>query len=156
VKGEGVRHGAVLVLVTATAGGPMACGKHPPESQRRLEVVTRDGTVKWAAPVAAGEPFELAYLHSSERCVWTQHYVAGPGRTITQTGSTFPCFGAGMPVAGQATRSKEGFRVAAPRVLDSLDMMNWNGAAIALRYRDRSTPFRQWFSDYDTFSVRIR
>jgi hypothetical protein len=140
--------GAVLfVLADAGAG----------QTIHRLQIVDAGGATKWEAPVRPGERFDLTYIHSSERCRWTQHYTAGPGMRITQTASTFPCFGAGMPVAGEVLRrSAEGFTVAAPRSVDAVDLMQWAPAGITLRYRHRAIPISSWFADYDAFSIRIR
>jgi hypothetical protein len=140
--------GAVLIVL----GDAGAAGR-----VLRLQVVDAEGVAKWEAPIRSGEPFDLVYLHSSERCRWTQHYVAGPGRRITQTASTFPCFGPGMPVAGEMVqRSAEGFTVAAPGSLDSVDLMHYAPAGMMLRYRREAVAMGPWFANYDVFSIRIR
>ena len=140
--------GVVLFLLADTGvGAPV----------QRLQVVDAKGNTKWERPIRADERFDLFYVHSSERCRWTQHYAAGPGRRITQTASTFPCFGPGMPVSGELIRrSAEGFTIAAPRSLDSIDLMNWAPAGLTLRYRHQAIAIGPWFDDYEAFSIRIR
>jgi hypothetical protein len=139
---------AVLMVVTnARAGG----------TTQRLQVVGADGVSKWEAPIRSGEPFDVLHMHSSEHCLWTQHYVAGPGKRIRQHASTFPCFGPGMPAAGEVIdRSARGFTVSGRRTLQSIELMNWVPARIALRYRHQTIVIGPWFSDYDVFSIRIR
>jgi hypothetical protein len=139
---------AVLMVITnAGAGG----------ASQRLQVVGADGVSKWEAPIRPTETFDVLHMHSSEHCWWTQHYVAAPGKRIRQDASTFPCFGPGMPAAGEVIdRSAKGFTVSGRRTLESIELMNWRPARITLRYRHQSIVIGPWFRDYDVFSIRIR
>ncbi|MPY90837.1 MAG: DUF1850 domain-containing protein [Luteitalea sp.] len=127
---------------------------------QRLEVVTAAGHVVWTAPARAGEPFDLAFTHSSERCRWRHHYIIASDRSIRQTGSTFPCFGPGMPTASTdgspISRTPDGYEVAAPLVLREIRMMNWRPAEVTLLWRGRTWPIGHWLPDYGRFAVRAR
>ena len=144
--------GAVALACAAAGGAPIPAP--------RLAVVLADDTIVWDGPVRAGEAFDVAYEHSSERCRWTHHYEVGAGRRLLQLGSTFPCYGAGMPIASTdgspVTRSAAGFDVAAPRALPRVPMMNSRRAAITLRHRARDVAIGDLVPDMDTFAIEVR
>ena len=124
----------------------------------RLEVLAR-GQVVWTRRALDGERFDLSYMHSSERCRWIHHFVV-ESHGVRQLGSTFPCFGAGMPIASTdgtpVTRSADGFVVAAPLALGALRMINWRPAAITLRYRSHEIPIGELLSDFALFEITIQ
>ncbi len=124
----------------------------------RLEVHA-GGRVVWAARALDGERFDVSFTHSSERCRWIHHFVAD-SHGVRQLGSTFPCFGAGMPAASTdgspVTRSADGFDVAAPLALGTLRMINWRPAAIALRHRSREIPIGERLPDFARFDITVR
>jgi hypothetical protein len=124
-----------------------------------LEVLAGHRTL-WRGAIQKTEAFDLAFIHSAERCLWTQHYRAADVRDIEQLASTFSCFGAGMPAMaadGSAVRrSADGYRVAAPAHIGDLAMMAWRAGEIALSYRGQRIPIGRWFEDFDRVTVRIR
>jgi hypothetical protein len=124
-----------------------------------LEVSAGD-RVLWRGAVERGEDFDVAFIHSAERCLWTQHYQAAAAGDIEQLASTFSCFGAGMPATSTdgspVRRSADGYRVAAPAHLGDLAMMAWRAGDIALLYRQRRVPIGSWFHDFDRMVVRVR
>lgn len=126
----------------------------------RLEVVGGDGRIVWAHAVRAGETFDLAFIHSAERCRWVQHYVVDAERGVRQSGSTAPCFGAGMRAGpadgGPVRRRAAGFETGAPLAIGVLRMMNWRPADITLVHRGRPWPIGRCMADWSSFAVRIR
>lgn len=125
----------------------------------RLEVLAGDRAL-WRGAIQALEPFDVAFIHSSERCLWTHHYRAAAAHDIEQLASTFSCFGAGMPsVAADGsvvTRTSAGYRVAAPAHIGDLSMMASQAAGIALSYRGARISIGEWFSDFERLTIRIR
>ncbi|MGE4085200.1 MAG: hypothetical protein AB7H93_19570 [Vicinamibacterales bacterium] len=63
-----------------------------------LEVVSAGRTI-WRDAICEHERFNLAFIHSSEGCLWTHYYQAASDKAIEQLSSSFSCTGAGMPVA---------------------------------------------------------
>lgn len=139
---------AMLVLGAGDTAGPA----------RTLEVATAGGAV-WRAAVADGERFDLAFRHSSERCVWTQHYRA-TAEGIWQEGSTFPCFGAGMPVASTdgaaVARTGRGYFVRAPRLIGELPMLGWRRGEITIALGGRTVALGPLVGDFEPFTVSVR
>ena len=127
----------------------------PVPRPRMLEVVT-GGHAVWRGAVAEGEALDLSFIHSSERCRWTQHLHVRRD-AIEQSASTFSCFGPGMPVWTPATRrSAEGYTVPAHLRLAAIPMVNWRPAAITLRYRGQTLAIGEWIDDWARFDVRVR
>ena len=124
----------------------------------KVKVATSRGLV-WHAVIADGERFDLAFRHSSERCIWTQHYQA-TAAGIWQEGSTFPCFGAGMPSApadGSAVvRTGRGYFVRAPRLVGELSMLGSRRAEITCALGGRSVAPSPLVGDFEPFTVSIR
>lgn len=145
--------GLLAASLALASGGHAAvtCG-------RALEVVADRGVV-WRAPIRLGERFDLSFLHSSERCLWTQHYRATVGG-IWQESSTFPCFGAGMPSgssdATPVLRTRSGYVVSAPRLIGEVPMLSWQRGDITLELRGRSVALSPVLDDFERFTVRIR
>jgi hypothetical protein len=143
-----------LVLGSAIAATVMPSGGHHPTLR-----VEASGRLVWAAVIAQGERFDLAFEHSSEHCRWTQHYAAGSGGTFRQLSSTFPCYGPGMPAAVSAGTtlgvSADGFTVAAPLELRELRMMNSRQAALHLVYRGRVVPLEQLLEEFEIFTLSV-
>lgn len=129
------RPGIIAWLTVVVLFGPDVVTEHP----SRLEVATADGRIVWRGAVRAGEPFDLAFTHSAERCRWVQHYVVDPERGVWQSGSTAPCLGAGMrtaPTSGRPVRRvRAGFETGAPLAIGVLRMINWRPADITLAHR---------------------
>ena len=126
---------------------------------RHLEIVDMHGAILWSAPIDEGEAFDIAFVHSYERVLWTQHYATGIGRNIHQTASTFAAFGAGMPLGDLNTpmrRSPTGYVVASARDFSTITIMNSRQSRMTLHYRERQLPISQWFRDYESFIVRIQ
>jgi len=139
---------ATLVLGTGGAAGPA----------RTLEVVTTRGVV-WRTAVAEGEPFDVAFRHSSEHCIWTHHYrVTADG--VWQDGSTFPCFGPGMPVesidGSPVVRTPRGYFARAPRLIGELPMLGWRQGAIEIAVGGRTVPLGPLVDDFEPFTVIVR
>lgn len=126
----------------------------------RLEVATGDGRIVWAGTVRPGERVDVAFTHSAERCRWVQHYVIDLERGIRQSGSTSPCFGAGMraaPAGGQPVRRLvAGFETSAPLAIGVVRMLNWRAADITLAHRGRLWSIGQRMADWSPFVVRVR
>src|SRR5262249_35029175 len=116
----------MLFLIVTSAGRAAAL---------QLEIVADDKVV-WSAAIENGETFDISYEHSQEHITWTHHYVALP-EGISQVSSTFSAYGAGMPLAGTASRTATGFTAPEFRRLGDLRMMNWRASQIRLRYRGR-------------------
>jgi len=144
---------AAIVAATLVVGAGGAAGP-----ARTLEVTTARGTV-WRAAIADGERFDVAFRHSSERCVWTQHYRA-TAEGIWQEGSTFPCFGPGMPVAstdGSAVvRTARGYFVRAPRLIGRLPMLGWRRGEITMAVGGRTVALGPLVGDFEPFTVSVR
>jgi len=125
-----------------------------------LELVSSGGRVTWRAPIASGEAFDLQFVHSHERCLWIQHYRAGRDGAIYQTGSTFPCFGAGMPAGSTdgspVVRTADGYLVAAPARIGELQMMNSKDAGITVVWRNQRVLISRLFDDFERFTMRVR
>jgi hypothetical protein len=142
-------------LIVAMLLGPDVMHRPP-----RLEVATGDGRIVWARTVHPGERFDVAFTHSAERCRWVQHYVIDLERGLWQSGSTAPCFGAGMraaPADGQRVRRvAAGFETGAPLAVGVLRMVNWRAANITLAHRDRLWPIGERMADWSLFVVRVR
>jgi hypothetical protein len=137
--------GIVLCAAVSSAGDTVA--------PRALEI-TAGGRVAWRAPIEAGEPFAVSFMHSQERTLWTQHYVALNGG-IRQVSSTFGSYGAGMPL-GEVTRSPAGFTAPTDRRFTSIRMLNSRAAQLTLQYRDHTFAIDRWFADYERFEIRVR
>lgn len=135
-----------LCAVVSTAGDTAA--------PRALEIVAR-GRVTWRAPIAAGERFAVSFLHSQERTLWTQHYVALNDGRIRQVASTFGSYGAGMPL-GEVRRSPAGFTARSDRYFASIPMMHSRTAQLTLQYRGHTFAVDRWVADYERFEVRLR
>lgn len=118
-----------------------------------LEITVRNRIV-WRAPVALDERFDLSFVHSQERTLWTQHYRAGADGQLWQEGSTFGSYGAGMPL-GRTFRSARGFTVATRRRLGTLRLLNSRSAQLTLFYRGQPLPIGRWFEDYEPFALRV-
>ena len=121
---------------------------------RTLEI-SAGARVAWRAPIHAGERFDVSFVHSQERTVWTQHYVASRDGRIRQESSTFGSYGAGMP-RERVTRSPEGFTARVDRRFASIPMMHSHAARLTLRYRGRTFAMDRWFADYERFEIRVR
>jgi hypothetical protein len=143
--------GPGLLCVVACAS---ISATHHAAAPRALEIGA-GGRVVWRVPIAVDERFELSFVHSQERTLWTQHYFAGADARIWQDASTFGAYGAGMP-DGRATRSAEGFTVRVNRRLSSIAMMNSRAAELRLRYRGHTFALDRWFADYERFEIRVR
>jgi hypothetical protein len=150
------RRGWVLAGLLA----PMLAAGASVGTVRHLELVSAAGRVTWMGPIAAGEAFDLRFVHSHERCLWTQHYRTGDDGAIEQTGSTFPCFGAGMPAGSTdgspVVRTRDGYLVAAPARIGELQMINSKDAEITLLWRNQQVPISHLFDDFQRFSMRVR
>ena len=148
-----IRSGAAALVAGSLVLGAGAAGP-----ARSLEVATGRGVV-WRAAIADGERFDLAFRHSSERCIWTQHYQA-TAAGIWQEGSTFPCFGAGMPSVpadGSAVvRTGRGYFVRAPRLVGELRMLGWRRAEITIALGGRSVALAPLVGDFEPFTVSVR
>lgn len=150
------RPGVLAWLTVVALFGPDVVMDRP----ARLEVATADGRIVWSRAVRAGEPFDLAFTHSAERCRWVQHYEVDPERGLWQSGSTAPCVGAGMrvvPAGGRPIRRVgAGFETDAPLAIGVLRMINWRPADITLAHGGREWPIGQWMADWSPFVVRVR
>ena len=139
---------ATLVLGSGRAAGPA----------RTLEVATAAGVV-WRTAIADGERFDIAFRHSSERCVWTQHYRA-TAEGVWQEGSTFPCFGAGMPAGSTdgspVVRTGLGYFVRAPRLIGQLPMLGWRRGEITIAVGGRMVALGPLVGDFEPFTVSVR
>ena len=148
-----IRSGAAALVAGSLVLGAGAAGP-----ARSLEVATGRGVV-WRAAIADGERFDLAFRHSSERCIWTQHYRA-TAEGIWQEGSTFPCFGAGMPAAstdGSAVmRTEGGYFVRAPRLIGELPMLGWRRGEITIALGGRTVALGLLVGDFEPFTVSVR
>jgi hypothetical protein len=124
-----------------------------------IEVRVAAGRPVWRAPIAAGEPFELAFTHSVERSRWVHHYTAAPG-AVEQRGSTFVAFGAGMPAWGAGGEAllltPDGYYAPAPMRIPILRMLNSRTAGLTLRHRGRLVPIGDLLDDFEAFEIRIR
>ena len=144
---------ASLLVLLLAASAPVGTARH-------LELVSSAGRVAWRGPIATGEGFDLQFVHSHERCLWTQHYRAGQDGAIEQTGSTFPCFGAGMPAGSAdgspARRTPNGYLVAAPARIGELHMINSKDAWITVVWRNQRVSISRLFDDLQSFTMRIR
>lgn len=143
-----IRSLAVVVTMAAAAIGAA------PAADLRLEVAGVHGVV-WVAPIARGEHFDVAYRHSQERVLWTQHYRAERAGTLWQEGSTFEGYGAGMPLT-PVHREAGGFRSGDLRRLRVVPLLSWRGAGLRLVYRGESVSLDRWFDDYAPFDIRVR
>lgn len=135
---------AIATWTTATGLAPVPL---------RLEICSGSRVV-WSAPVAPGDTFDLRFIHSREHVPWTQHYHVAPAG-IWQRGSTFPAYGAGMPI-GPARPTPAGFLSTEVRALGEIKMMGHRDAAMTLLLRGRSIPLDRWFGDFEPFSIRLR
>jgi len=144
---------AAIVAASLVVGAGGTAG--PP---RTLEVATARGVV-WRAAIADGERFDVAFRHSSEHCVWTQHYRA-TAAGIWQDGSTFPCFGAGMPATSTdgstVVRTAGGYFVRAPRLIGELPMIGWRRGEITIALGGRTVPLGPLVGDFEPFTVSVR
>jgi hypothetical protein len=145
-----------LVLVLA---GTSLAGLTGPASVRQLEVVSAGDRTVLAIPVHDGERVDVAFTHSSEKCRWTQHYEVR-GFHLDQVGSTFPCFGPGMPPAsrdgGPLGWSRSGFTAFGGGRHDSIPMLYSRAADIRVVVRGTSTPVGDRLADFEAFTVRVR
>ncbi len=151
-----MRH-AVLSLLSL--GLVLGSGSHRAAGHDlTLEVATARGLV-WHTAVRPGERIDLSFLHSSERCLWTQHYRVTPSG-LWQQASTFPCVGAGMwsasSPAASAVHTARGYLVPAPRFIGALTMLSWRRGAIVLDLFDRSVRLSPMLEDFEAFTVRVR
>lgn len=150
--------GLLVLLVTALAWAVLQPSHAA--SPLLLEVATAEGLVIWTTTVQDGEPFELAFTHSSEGCRWHHRYLAVARGRIRQVDSVFPCFGAGMPSGpGEGmplARTPDGYVSSAPLTLTAIPMLNWRRAQIDLQVRGQRWPIGQWVPDFGAFVVRIR
>lgn len=141
---------AAAALVAVLSG----CSGHG-----ELQVVGAADRVAWRGPIEPGETFDVAFTHSQEGGRWVQHYVASD-RGIEQRSSSFPSFGAGMPVEsadGSAIgHTPQAYTVAAPARIGDLPMMNSDAAAITLTYRGHQVSLGVFFDDFERFTIRIR
>jgi hypothetical protein len=151
--------GARAVVAYAVVALAVAVKRPPPPRALGLEVTAGDKVI-WRGAVERSEPFDLAFIHSSERCRWTQHYRAARAGDVEQVASTFSCFGSGMPsVAADGApvhRSPRGYTVSAPAHIGDLPMMASRSADIVLEYRGRTIPIGRWFADFERVTVRVR
>jgi len=122
---------------------------------RRLELLDEQGRRVWVEPLAAGESFDVSFVHSSERCRWTQHY-REHARRIEQTASTFPCYGAGMPTDRPTETTTAGFTVATAQDLGELVMWHSRGADITIAYRAAAHRVADHLNDGERFVLRVR
>jgi len=140
---------AVAIILGATGWSPALS----------LEVLD-DNRILWRGVIQESELFDVSFIHSAERCLWTQHYRAAGVGDIEQLASTFSCFGAGMPPwstdGSPVRRTAEGYRVAAPARIGDLAMMAWRASDISLSYRGEKIRIGRWFRDFEHMSVRIR
>lgn len=120
----------------------------------RLEIAGPHGVV-WSRPIAAGEPFEVAFVHSQERTPFDQHYIARRAGLIEQDSVRFGSYGAGMPMTAVVI-SDSSFVAAVERRLTAVRMLSSHAARLRLRYRGRELRIDQWFDDYEPFEIRIR
>jgi hypothetical protein len=146
-----------LLIALAFVAAPRTEGAARP---LYLEVAGQHG-VLWRANVDRYEDFKISFLHSSERCRWTQRYrVVAPGH-IEQLDSTFGCYGSGMPAfaadGSAVVRTVEGYTVAARSDMGAgLSMMAWHPGDIKLAIRGHSVPIGGWFGDFESIFVRVR
>jgi hypothetical protein len=122
---------------------------------RRLELLNERGRRVWVGPLAAGESFDVSFVHSAERCRWTQHY-REHARRIEQTASTFPCYGAGMPTDRPTETTAAGFRVAAVQDLRALVMWHSSVADITIGHRAAVHRVADHLNDGERFVLRVR
>lgn len=142
-------------LAAAGLAAVLVCAADAPAGHFTLEVATADRVV-WSAAVAEGDGFDIAFTHSAERCRWTQHYEVAASR-IRQIGSTFGCFGAGMPALTPPSRTtRDGYTVPAPARLSEIPMMNWAPAEITLTTRAGTVHLGPRMQDFEAFRVRVR
>jgi hypothetical protein len=150
------RAGIRLVLVLAGASLAALTGPAP---VRQLEVRDARDRAVLAIPVHDGERVDVAFTHSSEKCRWTQHYEVR-GFHFDQVGSTFPCFGPGMPTAswdgGPLGWGQSGFTAFGGGRLDSIPMLYSRAADIRLVVRGTSTRVGDRLADFEAFHVRVR
>lgn len=143
-----------ILLVLLPSGG---C--RPARSGLRLEIVSGRGVVVWETGVEVGQRFDVAFTHSREGCRWTQHYQMGPREDIEQLGSTFPCFGAGMPLEASnpaaTVRTDRGYLVTAVRRLAEVRMMNSKAARITFEYGDQRVLLSGLFDEFEPFTLRL-
>lgn len=134
-------------------------GDHPRAGRTLALEVVRDGVPVWRADLRPGEPFDLSFVHSAERCRWTHHYRATPSG-VWQEGSTAPCLGAGMWGASSerepAARTEQGYLVRAPRLVGEISMLGSRRADLALTLGARCVRLSPMLRDFEPFSVRIR
>ncbi len=144
---------AVCALLTASRGDGA------PGGDCTLELVSGGG-VAWSARVRRGEAFAVSFEHSAEHCRWTQHYRVGADRRIEQVSSTFPCIGAGMPWSSTdgspAIHTRDGYTLAARRVLEDVHMRNSLRARIRLVVGDQQVDVSGLFDDFQPFTLRLR
>lgn len=122
---------------------------------RRLELLNAQGRRVWVEPLAAGESFDVSFIHSSEGCRWTQHY-REHARRIEQTASTFPCYGAGMPTDRPTETTPAGFTVAAVHDLGEIVMRHSRGADITIAHRGAAHRVADHLNDGERFVLRVR
>jgi hypothetical protein len=120
----------------------------------RLEIAGND-LVVWSAPIRAGERFDLSFIHSQERTLFVQRYIAGPDGSVEQDEVMFGSYGAGMPLEPVA-RSGDRFTARVQRRLAAVPMLSSRAAQLRLRYRGRDVAIDQWFDDFEPFEIRIR
>lgn len=148
-----------MTRVTAAATGVLLLSSTLPAvgdgEARRLELLNERGRRVWVAPIAAGESFDVSFIHSSERCRWTQHY-REHARRIEQTASTFPCYGAGMPTDRPTETTSAAFRVAAAQELGELVMRHSRGADITIGHRGAAYRVADHLNDGERFVLRVR
>ncbi len=146
-------------LIVLVAGAALGTGGDPAvRSGLALEVVTSRGVV-WRTAVRPGEGFDLSFVHSAERCRWTQHYrVTASG--IWQEGSSFPCLGAGMWAGpgdeAPVVRTRLGYTARARRPIGELSMLNWARGDIVLQVRDLRVRLSSRLEDFEAFRLQVR
>lgn len=138
------------VLLLASTMPTVGDGEAP-----RLELLNERGRRVWVEPLAAGESFDVSFIHSSERCRWTQHYREHV-RRIEQTASTFPCYGAGMPTDRPAETTADGFKVAAVQEIGELVMRHWRDADITIGHRGAAYRVADHLNEGERFVLRVR
>jgi hypothetical protein len=150
-----IRLSAACTLIVVATMLLVALPGHGAE-RPALEIVRADGHVVWRAPIDEGERFDLVFIHSQERSPWAHHYVAGAGRRIVQTASTFSALGAGMPAHAPTRLTSSRFTTEMPLDIGVLEMIHSTAAAFTIQHRGRDIPLASLLDDFDRFAIRIR
>jgi hypothetical protein len=149
-KAERNQSGFLLAVLIATTLLADVAGSR----ERRLEIAG-SGRVVWSSPIRAGERFDVSFIHSQERTLFVQRYVAGADGTVEQDEVQFGSYGAGMPLEPVA-RGGDRFTARVQRRLAVVPMLSSRAAQLRLRYRGNDVAIDQWFDDFEPFEIRIR